>query len=149
MRPVRRGPSPIQGDFNTYDDAKPYLISRLGSYCRYCERLIATMLAVEHIQPKELYPAVEGRWENFLLSCVNCNSTKKHRDVTLSEILLPDRDNTSAAFAYTEDGRTIPAPWLPPSLKDGARRTLALTGLDKRISEVTDENGKSVAIGSG
>lgn len=48
MRPVCRGPSPRKQDFANYDDAKPDLVSRLGLYCSYCERRIATNLAVEH-----------------------------------------------------------------------------------------------------
>ena len=101
MRPIRRGGSPRHSDFNNYKDAKAYLVSRLGSYCSYCERRIATMLAVEHIQPKDLpaYGHLTGRWENFLLGCVNCNSTKKDKDVQLDTILLPDRDNTFAVYA--------------------------------------------------
>ena len=148
MRPIRRGPSPRHGDFDDYRDAKAYLINRLGRYCSYCERRIATMLAVEHIQPKGLpaYGQLAGRWENFLLGCVNCNSTKKVKDVHLDAILLPDRDNTFAAFAYTADGKVAPAAGLKAGLRKMAQDTLGLTGLDKPISTVQDENGKQVAI---
>ena len=52
MRPVRRGAAPQPDDFDPYNDARPYLVSRLGLYCSYCERRTATNLAVEHIQPK-------------------------------------------------------------------------------------------------
>lgn len=148
MRPIRRGGSPRHGDFNNYRDAKGYLIGRLDLYCSYCERRIATMLAVEHIQPKDL-PAYEhliSRWENFLLACVNCNSTKKDKVVQLDAILLPDRDNTFAAFVYTADGKVASAPGLSERLRKMADDTLGLTGLDKRISVVKDENGKQVAI---
>ena len=97
MRPIRRGTSPCEADFANYRDALPDLVSRFGRYCSYCERLIPVQLAVEHIQPKGLpaYQALEGRWENFLLACVNCNSTKKDKDVVLSDVLLPDRDKES------------------------------------------------------
>ncbi len=63
MRPIRRGASPRPGDFANYRDALPDLVSRLGRYCSYCERLIPVQLAVEHIQPKGLpaYQALIGR----------------------------------------------------------------------------------------
>jgi hypothetical protein len=103
---------------------------------------------VEHIQPKShpAYAHLAGRWQNLLLACVNCSSTKKAKDVDLATVLLPDRDNTSAAFEYSADGRVTPAPGLSSLLSMMARETLALTGLDKRIQEVLDENGKMVAI---
>lgn len=149
MRPVRRGASPIAGDFDPYSKAQPYLISRLGGYCSYCERRVATQLAVEHIQPKGLpaYVHLIGCWENYLLGCVNCNSTKKDKGVVLTDILLPDRDNTFVAFTYQADGTVIPsAACVALGLNQKAKDTLALTGLDKRISVAVDENGKQVAI---
>lgn len=149
MRPVRRGASPIAGDFDPYSKAQPYLISRLGGYCSYCERRVATQLAVEHIQPKGLpaYAHLIGRWDNYLLGCVNCNSTKKDKDVVLTDILLPDRDNTFLAFTYQSDGTVFPsAVCAALGMNQVAQDTLALTGLDKRISEAVDENGKQVAI---
>jgi uncharacterized protein (TIGR02646 family) len=148
MRPIRRGGSPRHGDFNDYKDARAYLVSRLGNYCSYCERRIATMLAVEHIQPKGLpvYEHLTGCWENFLLGCVNCNATKKDKDVHLNAILLPDRDNTFAAFVYSADGKVAPASDLAPDIRKMADDTLALTGLDKKISVMLDDNDKQVAI---
>jgi uncharacterized protein (TIGR02646 family) len=149
MRPVRRGSSPQLDDFEPYTDAKPELISRLGGYCSYCERRIATNLAVEHIQPKKLpaYAHLEGRWDNFLLGCVNCNSTKSKKDVQLDHILLPDRDNTFLAFRYLADGTIeTSAAAKAAGIEQQAEDTLGLTGLDKPISSVVDENGKQVAI---
>jgi uncharacterized protein (TIGR02646 family) len=148
VRPVRRGPSPENKDFDDYRKAQPSLVSRIGSYCSYCERRIQTQLAVEHIQPKGLhkYEHLCGRWDNFLLGCVNCNSTKKDKDVQLSAILLPDRDNTFAAFVYQPDGSVAPATSLADPLIQKAKDTLALTGLDKAPADVLDENGKRVAI---
>lgn len=143
MRPVSKGTSPEPGDFEDYEDAKPYLLSRLGHFCSYCERRIATNLAVEHIQPKGLpqYAALERNWDNFLLGCVNCNSTKGDKDVPLDKFYLPDRDNTFAAFDYQPDG-TVHA---RPGDQIGWD-TLALTGLDKSIRQTFDDNGKQVAM---
>lgn len=148
MRPVTRGASPITGDFENYRDAFPELASRLGIYCSYCERRIPTQLAVEHVQPKGLpqYAHLAGRWDNFLLGCVNCNSAKGDRDVLPAGTYLPDRDNTFAAFTYTPDGRVEPAAHLTGPQRNVARDTLALTGLDRRVSRVRDENGRLVAI---
>jgi len=148
MRPIRRGTSPQSGDFGDYTAAKPFLISRLGGYCSYCERRITTQLAVEHIQPKGLaqYAQLSGCWENFLLACVNCNSTKKDKDVVLPDVLLPDRDNTFVAFGYSQDGKVLVQNGLSSNVHTAAMNTLSLVGLDKQISQVQDENGKMVAI---
>lgn len=148
MRPINRRGSPRTADFKDYQEARPELVSRLGFYCSYCERKIPVGLAVEHIQPKALpkYKHLEGCWNNFLLGCLNCNSTKKDKDVSLSCAYLPDRDNTFAAFQYEQDGSMKPANGLSvPSLQI-AQDTLALTGLDKSPNQVFDSNGQLVAI---
>jgi uncharacterized protein (TIGR02646 family) len=148
MRPLFRGASPQAGDYSNYRDAFRELASRIGMFCSYCERRIVTQLAVEHIQPKGLsaYEHLKGRWENFLLGCVNCNSTKGDQDVVLNNLLLPDRDNTAAAYTYTMDGKIAVRTSLTAAQQDMAKRTLTLTGLDRRISEVFDSNGRLVAI---
>jgi uncharacterized protein (TIGR02646 family) len=148
MRPVERGVSPQANDFDNYEDAKPELINRIGPYCSYCERHIVTLLAVEHIQPKDQnrYPQLVGRWDNFLLACVNCNSTKGSKDVILNDTMLPDRDNTFLTYEYTLDGYINLSVGLSQNQKICAETTLRLTGLDKRVSEVLDSNGQLVAI---
>jgi hypothetical protein len=143
MRPVTRGPSPQTNDFDDYRDAYEPLLARLGPYCSYCERRYPGDLAVEHIQPKDisLYPQLEGRWDNYLLACRNCNSTKGCKDVQPAWFYLPDRDNTLAAFDYQPDGTVLPA-------RTGdaiAAATLELTGLDKPIRQAFDENGLLIA----
>lgn len=149
MRPVQRGDSPQKKDFDPYTKAKPELVSRLGLYCSYCERSILTNLAVEHIQPKALpaYADLEYRWENFLLGCVNCNSTKSNKNVQLSNILLPDRDNTFLAFTYRADGTVSTSDFADEQgMNQQAQDTLALTGLDKTPSAVLDENERRIAL---
>ena len=158
MRPIRRGSAPKVGDYPNYQDAKTALISRLGSgwlkgqqvaaYCSFCERKIETMLAVEHIEPKDGpfgNPALVGRWTNFLLACVNCNSTKGTKQVIFTHLYLPDRDNTFCAFHYLPDGNIVPNPTLSLSQKDIAERTLALVGLDKAMRSTVDEHGRLIA----
>lgn len=149
MRPVLRGDSPLAVDFDPYSHAQHFLMSRLGNYCSYCERRIATNLAVEHIQPKSdpSFSHLIGAWHNFLLACVNCNSTKKDKLVTLSDILLPDRDNTFIAFTYRPDGIVEASPAaIHAGLAPSASATLTLTGLDKKICTALDENDKQVSI---
>jgi hypothetical protein len=150
MRPVQRNTSPFLNDFDNYKDAKRYLVARMGPYCSYCERYVCTMLAVEHIQPKTLpaYSNFIGRWDNFLLACVNCNSCKKDKDILLADVLLPDRDNTFMAFNYLPDGSVKPAPHLDDNVERMAIRILEVTGLDKEIGTTQDENGKLVPLDS-
>lgn len=149
MRPIRRGDAPQPDDYTDYKDAKSDLVARLGPYCSFCERPVVTQLAVEHIQPKGLpaYAHLTGSWNNFLLACVNCNSTKKDKDVDPSNVLLPDRDNTFAAFQYLADGTVEPsAEATQNGLRTQADSTLRLTGLDKAALSTPDENGKQVAL---
>jgi hypothetical protein len=105
MRPINRGNSP--NIYTNYEEAKPDLVDRLGSYCSYCERRIPTNLAVEHILPKDDslgFTHLENEWTNFLLGCVNCNSAKRIKIISFDQYLLPDRDNTFPYFDYQENG---------------------------------------------
>ena len=148
MRLIRRGASPRLGDFSHYRNALPDLVSRLGCYCSYCERLISVQLAVEHIQPKGLpaYQALIGRWDNFLLACVNCNSTKKNKDVVLSDVLLPDRDNTFSAYLYDAGGGVQVSPRLSRFEQKLALATLTLVGLQQPGPAAVDANGRLIAL---
>lgn len=149
MRPVRKGISPIQGDFKNYEDAKVDLISRLGSYCSYCERKIPTNLAVEHLEPKKgLHgkPNLEKRWTNFLLACVNCNSTKGDKEVNFKQLYFPDRDNTFYAFEYLQDGSVQPTDSLSKPNKEMAQNTLQLIGLDKVSTDRASQRMSAWAI---
>jgi hypothetical protein len=154
MRPVRRNTSPIAQDYPDYTKAKTELVSRIGSgwsngihlasYCSYCERTISTNLAVEHIEPKKGpygKPLLIGRWTNFLLACVNCNSTKKDKQVVLSNLYFSDRDNTFQAFEYLADGNIQPR----TTGDQIATATLALTGLDKAQRQTLDTIGRIIA----
>jgi uncharacterized protein (TIGR02646 family) len=148
MRPIHRGPSPQATDFANYRDAFPELVARMGPFCSYCERRMPTNLAVEHIQPKDptMYPHLIGRWENYVLGCVNCNGTKTNKDVLLDRTFIVDRDNTFYAFVYTPDGKVAARQGLSVVQTQIANDTLALAGLEKPINEVYDENGQLVAI---
>ena len=131
MRPVNRGDAPAV--YTRYEDAKHDLVNRLGSYCSYCERRIPTLLAVEHIQPKGLaqYAHLECGWTNFLLACVNCNSAKAAAVVECDALLLPDRDNTFAAFVYDKLGTVTPNVAFGPVVESLALALGDLTALNR------------------
>jgi hypothetical protein len=129
MRPVDRG-APLVLASNNYRDAFLPLQERLGAYCSYCERYLATNLAIEHIQPKSLNPALELAWENFLLGCVNCNSSKGATTVAVNDFLWPDRNNTLLALSYESGIVKNALPTTHPAyLKVNA--LIKLCGLDK------------------
>jgi len=129
MRPITRGPA--LRSYMKYSDAQPDLIKKLGRFCSYCERKIPSGVAVEHKRPKSKYPLEKLKWDNFLLSCPNCNSTKLDRKINLSDYLWADTDNTARAFNYTEHGIVHVNKLLPKRARRKASRTLYMLGLDK------------------
>ncbi len=140
MRPVVRGvwPKDKNGNdvvYTNYQNARAELINRLGEYCSYCEMKLDAGLAVEHVQPKKPGDIVltdrELNWDNFLLACTNCNSTKGNTDVVLDEYLWPDKDNTFRALRYTAGGIITPNSELPENIQEKAHNIIKLTGLDK------------------
>jgi len=144
MRPIDKGASPQV--FLDYRDAKPFLTDRLGTYCSFCERLILTGLAVEHIQPKgrKKYAHLKNEWNNFLLCCVNCNSAKSKKDVTTNNFLLPDRDNTFPFFEYDELGMVNPIG--TPATRRLAKKTIDLVALNKTTHKKWDEDTMRSAL---
>ncbi len=139
MRPIDRGGHPKNADgslvdFPEYSYARPYLIDLLGEYCSYCEMHLDSSLATEHVRPKDLNPGLEKVWNNFLLSCPNCNSTKGHSDFNLDDYYWPDRHNTFQMFHYNAGGIVTIHAYLDNNQKAIADQTLKLTGLDKTPS---------------
>jgi uncharacterized protein (TIGR02646 family) len=142
MRPVNRGgwPTDLNGNdikYKEYAKARGELINRLGEFCSYCEMHLDTSLAVEHVQPKKPDGATvvmvdrELDWNNFLLACTNCNSTKGNTDVLIDDYYWPDRDNTYRALQYSVGGIVEPAAHLSIDQKKLAEATIKLTGLDR------------------
>jgi uncharacterized protein (TIGR02646 family) len=129
MRPVERGDAPQV--FNDYREAAPYLKERLGRYCSYCERFIAAGLAVEHVSPKSQDAFMLLEWSNFLLACIDCNSTKGNKTVHKGRCLWPDTDNTFTALTYRDDGAVKPSVKLSNEGQARAKALLDLVGLDK------------------
>ena len=141
MRPVDKGDAPAV--YARYQDAGPDLRARLGDYCSYCERQIETNLAVEHVQPKSVVPALTTEWTNFLLACTNCNSTKGFAPVVVEDYFWPDADNTLRAFEYLPGGLVEPNPELSRTDAAKAAATLELTGLDRYPGSHAQEPTKS------
>lgn len=146
MRPIVRGENPTSGKFDPYNDARPYLKKYLGDYCCYCERELSHAVEIDHIKPKKIYEDLEHDWDNFMLSCKNCNSNKGSEDIELDNTYLPDRDNTFYAFVYLKDGHIKPSRQLPERGKTIAENTIRIFGLDKDISHTDDENLKGVQL---
>lgn len=139
MRPVIRGPRPVDDEnkdiiFTAYPNARREMIGRLGEYCSYCEMQLDASLAIEHVRPKKPEGAAavmvdrELDWENFLLACTNCNSTKGDDEIVLADYVWPDRDNTFRAIKYAEGGVVSAAENIQ---SDKALKLIKLVGLDR------------------
>ena len=99
-------------------------------------------LAVEHIRPQAHNPpAIADTWENYLLSCANCNSCKRATNITPADVLLPDRDNTFKAFDLNPDGSLCVHATLNGPVSALAQATLDLFKLGTRVGNVKDLNG--------
>ncbi|MBH1972137.1 HNH endonuclease [Moraxellaceae bacterium AER2_44_116] len=129
MRPINKGVYLYR--LAKYEDAQQPLVVRLGEYCSYCERWIASAIHVEHKKPKKEYPTEQYSWGNFLLSCSNCNSSKSHGEMQLGDYLWPDADNTFCIFEYDEEGRVLPRLGFDEEVQEKIIKTWQLTGLNK------------------
>ncbi len=144
MRPVDRGGCPCDDKGNPvnflpdYTLARGSLIERIGEYCSFCESPIPASLAVEHILPKrppgkdEDIPGRVGDWNNFLLSCVNCNSHKGTTEFPDRECMFPDRDDTFSAISYGEGGSLEASAALSGADRQRAENLINLAGLNAR-----------------
>lgn len=136
MRPIVRGPRPTNPngtpkEFNSYSDVRRDLIDRIGQHCSYCNQKLPASLAIEHIQPKALFPEHELEWENLLLACANCNSIKGDKHVALNDFLWPHIHNTHMAFEYSADGKVRIKQTLAVELQTKAKNLLELVGLQR------------------
>lgn len=142
MRPISKGLVPVDENgaqivFTKYARSRRYLIDRIGEFCSYCERKIEANLAVEHVQPKATNPALALEWDNFLLGCTNCNSTKGDKSVVLTDFVWPDMDNTFEYFEYNDTGIVHVSPLIQdPQLRQRIQNMLDLVGLQKHPPQV-------------
>ena len=129
MRPIKRGGAPK--NYGKYQEAIGDLEDCFGCYCSYCERRFPALLAVEHVSPKSSDAARATDWTNFLLGCVNCNSTKGDTPTNDQDFLWPDKDNTLTAFEYRAGGLVEPSLALDPNIAPKASALIDLVGLDR------------------
>ena len=134
MKPVNKGLAPQV--YASYEAAKPDLLERLGAHCSYCEAYgVPQDLHVEHIYPKDPHPERERSWDNFLVSCVTCNSYKnihlgtRRRRGLEKRYVWPHRENTFRAFQYFSDGRVELRPRLRQRIKKASNATREMVGL--------------------
>jgi uncharacterized protein (TIGR02646 family) len=136
VRPVVRGPAPVDEtgqavEFDDYRDAQEHLLECLGGYCSYCGMRLDSMVHVEHVRPKSLYEHLRLAWDNFLLACVHCNSSKSDEDVVLEKYSWPDSDNPMVLLEYGPGAMVRPRPGLVSADHARAAQTLELVGLDR------------------
>lgn len=129
MRPVNKGDD--LGEFNPYQNAQQPLSDLIGEYCSYCERWVCSGIHIEHKKPKGEYPEFEYSWDNFLLACTNCNSSKGKARLDLDDYVWPDKDNTLRAFLYIEEGVITPNEVYPLPLNEKIKNTWELLGLNR------------------
>jgi len=141
MRPVSKGDAPKI--YKEYGEARNDLIKRLGIYCSYCEMVITNIPAVEHVIPIK-NGGSELEWDNFLLSCVYCNSNKSNNNKDRKEYLWPDKDDTFNAFIY-EYGQPISVNNSMSSVqKRYAQNTINLLKLDREPNTKLWNNHKDM-----
>ena len=133
MRPITRGAAPKS--YKKYQDAIGDLEDCFGRYCSYCERRFPALLAVEHVSPKISDPKHATDWTNFLLGCVNCNSTKGDKATNDRDFLWPDKDNTITALEYIAGGMVVPSKSLDPNIAAKAAALIDLVGLDRNPAQ--------------
>lgn len=104
MRPINKELFTInKTEYIPYGNAKDDLFSAIGQYCSYCERTgYSSALDVEHVKDKDSFSSLKFNWDNFILSCKNCNSIKGKK--TVDNTLLPHIDDTFNVFIYLEGG---------------------------------------------
>ncbi|NNB55722.1 HNH endonuclease [Pseudomonas fragi] len=122
-----------------YQDAIGDLEDCFGRYCSYCERRFPALLAVEHVSPKNSDEARATDWTNFLLGCVNCNSTKGKTPTNDQDFLWPDKDNTLTAIEYRAGGLVEAASSLDPQIVPKATALIGLVGLDRHPGQPADK----------
>lgn len=132
MRPVDKPRS--NKVYYPYGTAKRDLANAIGRYCSYCERYLGETIAIEHVQPKSLQPNKATLWDNFLLSCTNCNSHKSARDINdgnINTYAWPDKDDTYHLINYDE---TTAMPFPAADISDiesrKVKNLISLVGLD-------------------
>jgi uncharacterized protein (TIGR02646 family) len=121
----------VSATYHPYTKANPVLQENIGRFCSYCE-VFSTDLEVEHVIAQSLDKTQITNWNNFLLSCGQCNRDKWNKSVDFSQIYLPHLNNTLLALKYGEGGLVeVHATLSTQNQKDKAMMLIDLIGLDK------------------
>lgn len=108
-------------DYSSYGSAKDPLVACIGLFCSYCENdKDIEDLEVEHVSPRSHGGSLTA-WENFLLSCKECNTLKGTTLIDSVNYHLPHLNNTYLSYIYDCGGRVMVNP--------------ALSGLSKQKAE--------------
>lgn len=141
MRPISKGTAPKT--YLNYKESRDDLIRAIGTYCSYCEMVIKNMPAVEHVVPRANGGA-ELEWENFLLSCIYCNSNKSNNNLNREGYLWPDKHNTFIAFEYSYGQPILVKKGLSNEDKKKAQNTIDLLRLDMEPNSSQWKNRKDM-----
>lgn len=144
MRPVIRSEKfdasghPIE--YKPYGDAKLELIEEIGDFCSFCGKKVPrSSLEVEHIYGKRvkdsngnnIYAHLEYHWNNFLLGCKNCNSTKGAKDIAQLKPFMPHQNNLLCYLEIMYGGTIHIKQSLNQADKEGVQAYLDLVGLNR------------------
>ena len=121
MRPIYKGSHPRTPEknlvqvFTDWTKAIPILKARTGDYCHLCEMRITSAIEIEHILPKKHFTSEKSNWDNFILACTHCNSSKSDNIPIGStnyadHYYYPHLHNTFLAFEYNPLNRCLPCP---------------------------------------
>lgn len=91
-----------------YGTASGPLEAQLGRFCSFCEHYYQSGLAVEHIVPKAPYPLFYLAWDNFLLACPVCNSTKLSKPPRDDALFNPAPADEVGYFTAIKDNSLWP-----------------------------------------
>lgn len=139
MRPVDKRDAPRT--YTAYEDARDDLLDRLGTYCSYCEMSIKNMPEVEHVIPRKNGGA-ELDWQNFLLSCKYCNTSKSNHNHDREGYLWPDEHNTFKVFKYHKNTPISINTDIVGDERDKAQNTIDLMKLDRQPGSENWNNHK-------
>lgn len=82
MRPLKRPDSASKietASYGNYNDFQPSLLYLYGPYCAFCETPLKNKVDIEHKLSKSTVPQFETTFNNLVLACMNCNSSKGNK----------------------------------------------------------------------
>ena len=144
MRPVvksiRFSAPNVPLEYTDWKDAKLELTNELGTFCSYCEKYNSrSALHVEHIYGRKctdgadnlIYDHLKGRWDNFLLACVNCNAIKNKKDIAIPAPYLPHTNNLLHFIEIVQGGIIQIKPAVTGTDRIRTQAFIDLVGLDR------------------